>query len=420
MMASARHSDRRRPSRRQLLLGGAAAGAGAAVTLGAERAGALPGSTPAPTADSAGLNGERTVPFHGPHQAGVTARPGAHATYLAFDLLPDTDRERLRAWLSLLTDDAARVTQGRGALADLEPELAMRPAGLTATFGLGREAVLRAGAEPPDWLGPLPAFTIDRLEDRWSGGDAMVLLHGDDPTTISHLARMLVRDSRSFATVRWRQDGFRRAYGSDPSGTTMRNLFGQVDGSSNLGPEDDAFGTAVWAGTEAPGWLRGGTSLVLRRIAMNLEGWDEVGLEGREAAVGRRIADGAPLTGGTERDPLDLEAKGPGGFAVINPAAHAARARVEDPAQGIVRLGYSYDVPVEPGALDARGRPAVSNVGLLFGSWQRDVARQYVPMQRRLAEADLLNTWTTPIGSAVFAIPPGCEQGGFIGETLFA
>ncbi|WP_062519391.1 Dyp-type peroxidase [Demequina silvatica] len=408
-------------SRRRLLLGGAAAGAGAAATLGAARAGILPVASAEPSADAAGVNGERTVPFHGPHQAGVTSAPGAHAVYLALDLLPATDRDRLAAWLRLLTDDAARLTQGRGALADLEPELAVRPAGLTATFGLGPEAVRRAGAKAPAWLGPLPAFPeIDALEDRWSGGDAVVLLHGDDPTSIAHLARMIVRDSRSFATLRWRQAGFRRAYGSDPSGTTMRNLFGQVDGSTTPKPGDAAFDAAVWAGSEAPAWLRGGTSLVLRRIAMDLEGWDEVGVDGREASVGRRLSDGAPLTGGAETDPIDLEARDASGFTVINPAAHAARAHVADPARGIVRMGFSYDDPVEPGATDSQGRPAVSNVGLLFGSWQRDVDAQFVPMQRRLARADLLNTWTTPIGSGVWAIPPGCEEGGFVGEGLFA
>ncbi|WP_062465339.1 Dyp-type peroxidase [Demequina soli] len=406
-------------SRRRLLLGGAAAGAGAAVALGAERAGLVPGAAPEPAIDAAGLNGERVVPFHGAHQAGVTSAPGAHATYLAFDLLAGTDRDRLRAWMRLLTDDAARLTQGRGALADLEPELAVRPAGLTATFGLGVEAVRRAGAAVPSWLGPLPAFPeIDALEARWSGGDVLVLLHGDDPTAIAHLARMLVRDSRTFATLRWRQAGFRRAYGSDASGTTMRNLFGQVDGSTTPQPGDEAFDRAVWAGPEAPAWLRGGTSLVLRRIAMNLEGWDEVGREGREAAVGRRLADGAPLTGGSEHDAIDLDKKDASGFTVINPVAHAASAHVADAGAGIVRMGFSYDDPVEAGAVDAAGRPAVSNSGLLFGSWQRDVDAQYVPMQRRLARADLLNTWTTPIGSGVWAIPPGCEEGGFVGETL--
>jgi dye decolorizing peroxidase len=55
---------------------------------------------------------------------------------------------------------------------------------------------------------------------------------------------------------------------------------------------------------------------------------------------------------------------------------------------------------------------------LLFGSYQADVDAQYVPIQTALAKADLLNVWTTPIGSAVFAIPPGCEQGEYIGQGL--
>ena len=52
-------------------------------------------------------------------------------------------------------------------------------------------------------------------------------------------------------------------------------------------------------------------------------------------------------------------------------------------------------------------------------SYQQSVAKQFVPLQQRLAELDALNQWTTPIGSAVFLIPPGCAEGGFVGETLF-
>jgi dye decolorizing peroxidase len=56
---------------------------------------------------------------------------------------------------------------------------------------------------------------------------------------------------------------------------------------------------------------------------------------------------------------------------------------------------------------------------MIFASYQADVDRQFVPIQRRLDELDLLNQWTTPVGSAVFAIPPGCGPGGFIGDRLF-
>ncbi|CAO5238621.1 hypothetical protein FAGKG844_250040 [Frankia sp. AgKG'84/4] len=62
----------------------------------------------------------------------------------------------------------------------------------------------------------------------------------------------------------------------------------------------------------------------------------------------------------------------------------------------------------------------MSNSGLLFASYQADVSSQFVPIQRRLEELDLLNEWITPVGSAVFALPPGCARGGFVGETLLA
>ncbi|MGO2819128.1 MAG: Dyp-type peroxidase, partial [Brevibacterium aurantiacum] len=56
---------------------------------------------------------------------------------------------------------------------------------------------------------------------------------------------------------------------------------------------------------------------------------------------------------------------------------------------------------------------------LLFASFQADIERQFLPIQRRLAEVDLLNEWTTPIGSTVWAIPPGIKEGEYIGQSLF-
>lgn len=58
-------------------------------------------------------------------------------------------------------------------------------------------------------------------------------------------------------------------------------------------------------------------------------------------------------------------------------------------------------------------------LGLIFVSFQADVDRQFVPIQKSLDELDLLNKWTTPIGSATFAVPSGCPDGGFIGQDLF-
>jgi dye decolorizing peroxidase len=81
----------------------------------------------------------------------------------------------------------------------------------------------------------------------------------------------------------------------------------------------------------------------------------------------------------------------------------------------MLRRGWSYD--------DSPGTDSISDAGLLFCAYVADVDRQFVPVQRRLAEADLLNTWTTPIGSAVFAILPGVTDpaaGDHLGRTLLA
>jgi len=402
-------------SRRHLLVGGAAAaGAGAAAMLGAQavagvlaRGGDTGADSVRPT--DATAVGDAVVPFHGTHQAGIETPPQAHARFIALDLRPEVDAAALRRMLRVLSDDAARITQGTAPLADTEPELALAPARLTVTFGFGPGLVERAGGIAPAWLRPLPPFGIDRLRPEWNGGDLLLHVGSDDPVTLAHTARMLLKDARSFATVRWSQHGFRRAAGAEASGSTMRNLFGQLDGTVNPVPGTADFDELVWS-AGGPEWMAGGTSLVLRRIAMDLDGWDRVDRPGREAAVGRRLGSGAPLTGSREHDEPDFEALTPVGFPVIADFSHLRRSRSDVPGERIFRRGYNYD--------ESPGDGSISDAGLLFASYQADVDRQFVPIQRRLDELDLLNEWTTPIGSAVFAVPPGCAADGYVGETL--
>lgn len=395
-------------TRRQFLLGGAVVGAGAAAAIGIDYA--LSGADAEATAPTAApLNGTATVPFHGVHQAGIDTDAQAHGLFVALDLNDDVDRDGLRRLMRILTDDARRLTQGEPALADSEPELAVAPARLTVTFGFGPGLVERARGDRPAWLRPLPAFSIDRLTGAHDDGDLLLQIAADDALTVSHASRMLLKDARSFASVRWTQIGFRRAHGSVAPGTTMRNLFGQVDGTANPAPGTAEFDRVVWS---SDGWLAGGTSMVVRRIAMDLEGWDELDRPGREQSVGRTLATGAPLTGTDEHDEPDFEATNAIGFPVIPEFSHMRRSRSDDESERIFRRSYNYDGSPPAGE--------ISDAGLVFVSFQADVDRQFVPIQRRLDELDLLNRWTTPVGSAVFAVPPGCREGGFIGETLLA
>ncbi|GGK91611.1 Dyp-type peroxidase [Nocardia jinanensis] len=390
------HSGSRFDRRR--FLGGGAAGA-VGIGVGATAFAVLRGNDPGEPA---------TEPFHGPHQAGIATSPQARVAFAALDLRPGTTRDDIVGALRIWTGDAARLTQGRPALADTEPELAQRPARLTVTIGLGAGVFERCGRENarPPWLAPLPPFPIDRLDPGFCGGDLLLQVCAEESTTVSHTVRVLCRSVRSLMSVRWVQHGFRNAV----PGTTPRNLMGQLDGTADIAAPD--FDRLVWDDGSAHPWLAGGTSMVLRRIAMTLDTWDEIDPEARELTVGRTLATGAPLTGTGEFDEPDFTAVDTDGIPVIPPSSHIARAHHRHDGERFHRRGYNYDDAPAPGT--------ISNSGLLFSAYQRDVRTQFLPVQRRLAEFDALNIWTTPVGSAVFVIPPGVrEPGGYIGETLF-
>lgn len=384
---------------RRRFIGGGAAGAvgfgvGAAIFAGARESGA---GAPA------------TEPFYGVHQAGIATPPQARAAFVAMDLRPGTARDDIVGALRIWTGDAARLTQGRPALADTEPELASRPARLTVTIGLGTRVFERCGLEArrPPWLAPLPPFPVDRLDPAYCGGDLLLQVCAEESTAVSHAVRVLCRSVRSLMSVRWVQHGFR----DGPPGATPRNLMGQVDGTANIAAGAD-FDRLVWDDGTAQPWLAGGTSVVLRRIAMTLDTWDEIDPSARELTVGRTLGNGAPLTGTDEFDDPDFTAVDANGITVIPPSSHIARAHHRHDGERFLRRAYNYDDAPAPGA--------ISNSGLLFTAYQRDVSAQFLPVQRRLAEFDALNVWTTPIGSAVFAVPPGARgPDEYIGQTLF-
>lgn len=401
----------RGPSRRALL--GAGVGLGAALLTGTQPAAAVGrgGSqdTGAPTGP--GSLGQAVEPFHGAHQAGIATPLQASASFVALDLARGVDRDALVRLMRIWTDDAERLTTGRPALADPEPELASVPARLTITLGLGLGAVQAAGraAQAPDWLGPLPAFRGDALEDRFSGGDLLLQVCAEDPVTVAHAVGVLVQDARSLAAVRWVQRGFHRPAHTAPSGITARNLMGQVDGTANPVPGTETFDRHVWS-TGQPGWMAGGTALVLRRIAMDLAVWGSLDRRTKEEAMGRRLADGAPLTGGNERTAPDFDAVDAHGFPVIPVTSHIRLARATSDAEGMLRRPYNYD--------DGFTASGTRDAGLVFAAYMADPTAQFVPVQRRLARSDVMNLWVRHVGSAVFAIPPGPQPGEHLAQGL--
>lgn len=294
------------PSRRHLLLGGAA---------GLATAGSL-GGCAAERAPDAGATGrdaavERVTArrrFRGRHQPGLDDQPQPHAAFVSCTLAQPFDRDSLARLLRILTDDIERLMDGRGPLTEQEPEMASRTAALTITVGIGPALVAAAGQPVPQWLTGLPGFAVDRLEPRWNGGDLLLQICADSPVTVAHAQRRLLAGLRSLGGPAWVQRGFREPF--EGPGTPMRNLFGQIDGTVQpevRGSERDL----LWVGEDGPEWLRDGTTMVIRRIRMDLDTWDAVDRVGRENAIGRTLDTGAPLSAprASATETSDLAAK---------------------------------------------------------------------------------------------------------------
>lgn len=356
---------------------------------------------------------KRALEFYGPHQMGIESDLQAVTNFVALDLKPGMDEAAMLRWMGLLTDDIRRLAAGEPILADPAPELAIGAARFSAYVGFGPSMFRKLGLESmqPDGFGELPAFKVDQLKPEFSGGDVLIHVAADDPVVLSHGTRGLVRDSMPFATVRWTQSGFAHSPGMVPPGLTHRNLMGQVDGTANPKLGSDDFDQVVWI-QDGPEWIQGGTQLVFRRIAMQLDSWDQLGAPAKEEVIGRKLSNGAPLTGTSEQDIPDLSARHPNGLKVIPDFAHIRRAAPAAEGERIFRRPFSYEAGISPqGSLD---------VGLLWTAYQRDMSKQFVPIQKRLDELDLLNKWTVPIGSAEFAIAGGVSEGSVIAQALFS
>ncbi|GLF95772.1 iron uptake transporter deferrochelatase/peroxidase subunit [Streptomyces yaizuensis] len=405
-------------SRRRLLRTAGAAGAGG-LALGAAggAVAAAAGGDPAPTALAS--VGATAVAFHGPHQPGITTPLQAHGHLAAFDLAPGAGRKEaaglMRRWSALATELMAGEPAGTG---DTGVALDAGPSSLTLTFGFGHGFFDRTGLTDrrPGGLDPLPLFSADRLDPRRSNGDLWVQIGADDGLVAFHALRAVQRAAGDAARVRWQMTGFNRSPGATARPMTTRNLMGQVDGTNNPRPSDPDFTRRIFVPPAAsPGapdaWLAGGSYAVVRRIRMLLDDWEGLDPREQERVIGRRRADGAPLTGGTETTPLDLHRLGPDGLPVIPANAHA---RISAPEQNsgaaMLRRPFSYH--------DGIGPDGTPDAGLLFVCWQADPLRGFVPVQRKLDRGDALSPFVRHEASGLFAVPGGAGRGEYVGQRL--
>jgi deferrochelatase/peroxidase EfeB len=416
-------------SRRRLFAVSAAVGS----TLGLGSATSALASAPVERAH-AGHDRSAIVPFFGTHQAGIADPQQRHTYFAAYDLTAKT-RADVASLLQAWTAAAARLTAGETVAAaagaydaqkpivDSGETIGLSPARLTITFGFGpglfvtKDGTDRYGlaAQRPAALVDLPRFPGEQLIEAKTGGDLSIQACADDPQVAFHAVRQLTRLAAGSAQVRWVQAGYMP---DAKPGETPRNIMGFKDGTQ--APAD--LKTFVWAGSEAPRWMQGGSYLVARRIRIALEHWDQMNVGFQEQTFGRQKATGAPIGMKHERDPLPLAATDKDGNPIISENAHVRLGNAStNNGQQILRRGYSYNDGVS--FVAERWPPwhqgMEYDAGLLFMCYQRDPRTGFIPMFDKMSKFDMLNQFATHTGGGLFAIPRGVASGEYVGQGLF-
>lgn len=397
--------------------------------------------------DGEGAAQERdTEPFFGDRQGGIETPAQQHALFASFTL-SDTElgtgaaldtaaiaanlQGLLRDWSAVAAALAAGEAPPKAKIDgddqfDAEAVAAgLDPARLTVTFGLGPGAFTKAGldAVTPSKLVELPEFDGDKLNPAWSGGDLLLQVCADDRQVVSNAFLELRKRAVAAGKLGWVQHGF----SSPPAGGgTPRNLMGFKDGSANPEVGSAGFDERVWAVDAEPSWFEGGTYLVFRKIRMRLPDWSMLPAEDQNLTFGRERDSGVPLSGGGEFDHPDFTVLDASGLPAVPADAHIAV--VHDAP--MVRRGYNYDYGFltqgdvsSDAATDEHldGHMHAEHpydAGLLFVSFQAD-PQAFIDAQEKMAASDRLSEFITAEGSAVFVLPPGAPDGGYVGQGLF-
>jgi deferrochelatase/peroxidase EfeB len=402
-------SEQRPEVGRRQFLRGTVGAIGAAAVSGA----ALVGSElthPDPAAAAVTDAGrDRRIPFHGAHQAGILTPRQAAAAFVAFDLTTSSVAETAQLFRQL-TDRVRFLTTGGtppnlGISAPPSDSGLLGPdvpaGGLTATVGLGASFFDKTGlaAHRPAHLRVMDTFVNDDLDRARCDGDVLLQLCADSQDVILHALRDLTRHTRGAMQVRWRIDGFDSP--ARPSGTP-RNLLGFKDGIANPAPtEADRL---IWVESDGaePAWATGGSYHVVRVIRMLVEFWDRVTISEQERMIGRRRDSGAPLSGSRETDIPNYTDDPKGSAIPLDAHIRVANPRTSaTDSSRMLRRGYNYDL-----GTDVNGN---LDMGLVFNAFQQNLDRQFVAVQRRLADEPLVD-YISPVGGGYFFAVPGVRD----------
>jgi deferrochelatase/peroxidase EfeB len=375
----------------------------------------------------------RYVPFHGPHQAGITHPSNAQGLLAALTVTA-RDRAELTEMFRTLSREVRRLMDGEpyeerdpsfpplytGAVGNPPP-----PADLTVTVSVGASLFderFGLADRAPRHLVEMPFLANDKLDPARCHGDLLLTISSYHEDLNLFALRQLMRVTRRELVLKWMLDGYNRRtdtshdagpQGNAGGGAGVRNLMGFVDGTANLATDEDVLDRYVWIAPNdgEPAWAVGGSYHVVRVIRMFVEFWDRARLAEQEAIMGRRKATGAPLDGEVELDQPDYAADPDGAVTPLDAHIRLANPRTPETAGSLLfRRGINYSRGFDgDGHLDQ---------GLAFVSFQRRL-QQFLDVQARLV-GEPLEEYIEPQGGGFYVALPGVadDDADFLGRAL--
>lgn len=284
------------------------------------------------------------------------------------------------------------LDRGRGSVRALAGKVQTIGEGAVVEFGLGASLFEGADLRAPRQLKVMPSFMGDLLDPAQSHGDLLVQVAGEDVATV----RKAVADVKSIAskagwTVRWAIDGFRAGNRIEEGRGLARNPFHFTEGFGN--PETErqvADRVLIRDGRGEPEWVVGGSYQVVRVIRFATELWDKDSVHEQEQIMGRR-RDGKWLDGTPVGEEPNFAADPKGRRTPLDSHVRLAAPDRRNPPP-LVRRSYSYD----------RGG---GDTGIIFNCYQRDLAKGFEAVQKRL-EGEALAKYVLTTGGGYFFVPP--------------
>ncbi|MEH1947166.1 MAG: iron uptake transporter deferrochelatase/peroxidase subunit [Nostoc sp.] len=403
-----------RISRRDLLIGMAAAGGVAALTTLSFR------RFFANTEDTT----QERQPFFGIHQAGIITPTPASALIVSFDIVAKTKEDLVRLFKTL-TERIEFLMVG-GNAKTIDPKLPPTDSGVLGTkvFPDNLTVTVAVGASlfdnryglsnlKPKHLTTMTSFPNDALDANLCHGDLLLQFCSNTAETNIHGLRDIIKNFPDLLSFRWKMEGFLPPHTIKKLGKdTVRNLLGFKDGTANLDVTDSSLmKRVVWVqpNTDEPAWTAGGAYQVVRVIRNFVERWDRTPLQEQQTIMGRDKDIGAPLGMQNEHDIPNYQQDPKGKRIPLD-----AHIRLANPRQSelglILRRGFNYSRGYDKsGQLD---------MGLLFVCFQSNLEKGFITVQERL-NGEPLEEYIKPIGGGYFFALPGVStKGSYVGQSL--